>query len=281
MDKKIHLEKLFLKVEKIFSQASLALKNHPAFNEILEGIKISIEVRETNPDFEASNFDIKIEDDKIIIYQYTSCFGNTPHTLKYNNRFNGIIEIFLNEKGELVYRDSTGEFLPKFENDIQTATTVSYSFLQFIYAKDSNQIISMMTIHSSKKEVPQVEKIRTLPWKEMPLINNNVKGIEEYKKYDEETIKQIYLHMPKIENTEVTEMPEGLENYIVWISNLNYPDFTKGNVKEWINSIDGKKIVIKNFSDIDASMINNHLYASKGYTGEEIINIIKNISKKD
>lgn len=281
MDKKTHLEKLFLKVEKIFSQASPALKNHPAFNETLEYIKISIEVRETDPNFEASNFDIKIEDDKIIAYQYTSCFGNTPHTLKYNNRLNVIIEIFLNEKGEFVYRDSSGEFLPKFENDIQIATTVSYSFFQFIYAKDSNQIISMISIYSSKKEVPQVEKIRTLPWKEMPLINSNVKGIEEYKKYDEETIKQIYLHMPKIENTEVTEMPAGLENYIVWISNLNYPDFTKGNVKEWINSIDGEKIVIKNFSDVDASMINSHVYDSKGYTGEEIINIIKNISKKD
>ena len=151
MDKKTHLEKLFLKVEKIFSQASPVLKNHPAFNETLEYIKISIEVRETDPNFEASNFDIKIEDDKIIAYQYTSCFGNTPHTLKYNNRLNVIIEIFLNEKGEFVYRDSTGEFLPKFENDIQIATTVSYSFFQFIYDKDSNKIISMIRIHSSKK----------------------------------------------------------------------------------------------------------------------------------
>jgi len=268
-------------LKETFKKSNEKLRQHPAFLMTLKDIELSITTLKNSTEFIETNFSVKVEKNKTSIYVCTSCFGSKPYTIYNNNRLCYINELFLNNQGDLVYVESTGEFIPNFIKEHQVSTTQFYSYNQMIYKAGTTKILKLLSMYPSNR---LKNKSCILKLDNMPFQYNKLETKAIYKKYDNKIIRRLYSNMPIISKNRIEINSTIFNNYVVWVIYRNHNDLFKVNIQEWINIFienTNKKIITKNFKNIAikdddfSQIIKDNLYGPKTYTKEEIESLKK------
>ena len=268
-------------LKETFKKSNEKLRQHPAFLMTLKDIELSITTLKNSTEFIETNFSVKVEKNKTSIYVCTSCFGSKHYTIYNNNRLCYINELFLNNQGNLVYGESTGEFIPNFIKEHQVSTTQFYSYNQMIYKAETTKILKLLSMYPSNR---LKNKSCILKLDNMPFKYNKLETKAIYKIYDNKIIRRLYSNMPIISKNRIEINSTIFNNYVVWVIYRNHNDLFKVNIQEWINIFienTNKKIITKNFKNISikdddfSQIIKDNLYGPKTYTKEEIESLKK------